>query len=306
MGGEEHTFLLPDAFPVGATLGHVTSFIARPMPHDKFELFLREVISATLGSCTLTPHGIRHWQPGLGKRTMMTPSERLDVGIWAGAEVGEDPNIARRMAMPLLYASERMAASAMGKAILVRSFRRAVLNWMRVQAGNTNKKLSVGSSEHMWRNVTDTDMFVPYWPIKQHAEQETADFVRAKLTSLGSKLVGIVDQGYQDDKPAKQPDVDDESEVSSGGDSTGTSSDSSVSTQVGDEFVVVHGQRADSKLHVGVSDYDEPESHGCTRCGRRLAMPSTGEGPGYALATLRSWSPRCFRKLPSDVAALFD
>ena len=203
------------------------------------------------------------------------------------------------MAMPMLYNSEVCSTQAMGKLCLTRAYRRAVLNCLREQHGGKMKALDVPRLQRLWRPLMSHDVLVPFWPTRDAAEGEARDYVRAKLYSEGSKLSGLTALAPLPDEPLPAAQVASEDEWSSS--ASGTSSEDKSVASVDDTFCFTFTSRRKGAMHLcslaGIADE--------TECGRRLRDPEFGSGLEEAVASGRTWSPRCYARLPSDLQAAF-
>ena len=243
---------------------------------------------------------------------MLPASEAIRVGLWTGAKDGDvDTSLARRMAMPLLYSTERNTDSAVSKTQLVRALRRAIIVYLnhrgihasRLEAVWILKKFAVDPA-----NIPDLDALVPFWPQRTSVVSETQDFIRAKLTAgeAASKDLARIQDGdlLQTEMPATE-----EEEPLSGrsSDSSSASKSSGGSDVQGvDDIQFVHVDRAGCRLHLVDAYASDTLDHGATRCGRRLARCARGFGVREAMATRREWSPRCRALLDDHIALLWN
>ena len=311
-------FLLPDFYPKNAAREEVIGFRNAPMSGGRFNYFVRQLLASPPHELceritgTISYHDWRHGLPTLAGRSMLPASEAIRVGLWTGAKDGDtDTSLARRMAMPLLYSTERNTDSAVSKTQLVRALRRAIIVYLNHRGIHASRLEAVWILKKFALDRTlipDLDALVPFWPQRTNIVSETQDYIRAKLTALeaSSGNLECIDDGdlLQADRPA----TEDEEPL------TGRSSDSSTasrssggsSVQGVEDIQYVHVDRLGSRLHLADTSTTDSLDHGATRCGRRLARCVRGFGVREAMATHREWSPRCRGLLDDHIALLWN
>ena len=293
-------------------LEQVSGIRLAPMSGARFNVYVRAITQEFDKHATetrikeITYHRWRHLLPTLADRSMMPASERTSVGLWTGSRDDEGTaNLARRMAMPLLYASEKGISEAVTKTELVRGSRRAIIKHLYM-----GKKLEASWLYKRYQQdqsiLPSLDRLVPVWPTREDVTHETKDYIRPKLNAeIRTEPPQLCDgQCLPFEHPHEECEEASEGITSQSSDSIGDS----VGSGVGDvqgilEFV--HGQRIDSRLHLKHQGADPVLDSGLTMCGRRLKDVEVGSTAAEALATGREWSPRCYRELAHDVRALW-
>ena len=305
-GVEAPWFLLPDFVPAGAPLDRVMGLRNSPMTGSRFVHYVRALAEGHpfnmnfADGSELTQHSWRHGLVTLSERSMMTPAERATCGLWVGHfDDNAGGALPRRLAMPLLYASEHGVNVSTVKIQLVRAYRRAVIRF--ISAGGLHgSKLVVSwaARKHLEGiNVTpQLDKLVPYWPTAHEVVRETKDFIRAKMDQKPAIVEHFLKDG--DILPVQEAHEEDEIPDANSGDSdTESSSFSAEDEASAGTFSFLHGVQATARLHLSIPYPDPALDAGLTRCGRHLASADTGTGLDEALATGRRWSPRCYRLL---------
>ena len=305
---EKPYFLLPDFWPPNVPLEAVTGIRMAPMTGGRFNYYVRAItqnfdkhVTATEVK-DITYHRWRHLLPTLADRSMMSATERTTVGLWTGGRDDEGTStLARRMAMLLLYASERGVSEAVTKTELIRGYRRAVVRHLQMGKKLESQWLLKRYQEQP-RILPTLDQLVPVWPARADITEETKHYIHSKLhagdVTIESQFVE--GQCLPFDHPASESEEPSEGVTSQSSDSVADSEGSDVGL-VQQDIHFIHGQRLEARLHLrhpGASDQLDP---GLTACGRRLVNAIQGVGVEEARAVAREWSPRCFRELTQEV-----
>ena len=107
-------YFLPDFFPQGARLENVQAVLDKPTSGAKSRAYVKQILSEVPYQLNdeviddLVDHACRHGLPDIAQRSMLSMARRASVGLWAGGnDEAEEGARRRKMAMPLLYASEK-------------------------------------------------------------------------------------------------------------------------------------------------------------------------------------------------------
>ena len=258
----------------------------------------RKEIQKQLGD--LTGHGLRHFCPTLASLAMYSTQERLAIGLWVGDRAsGEISLVARQLAMPFLYDTERAHLEALGRTTLIRALRLALTRLL------DSRDQWLGASPGLLCVLQDNarpcpslNDLTPYWPNRAVADHSTSQFIKAKLAQDSLTTGTLLEKGFLTNGiglPLEKTHVEAD-EASASSDTSALSSTSSSASSLDEVGLrVVHSKNAGGKLHV-LSDKADPFAGGRCACGRTLRVPAhtTIEA---ALRTTRSWSPRCWAKL---------
>ena len=315
---EYHQYLLPDYIPAGAPIDCVEAVRAEKMSGPRFIYYVKTLLQAPPYNITeadlrdIAGHAFRHGLVTLAQRLMLPPHVLINLGLWAGGDPLESGAAAsRKLAMPMLYSSEKLATQATGRTELVRGLRRAVIDFVRSEHGHQGKKVTLGRYARDERFNPTLDDLAQYYPDQQQVQFETAAWIRAKLTDVGhpaGALEGALSRGDIIPLPVLDTqDNGDEDECDTQGATQESDSESgesgSESRMDPDTFCWACTQNLDGRLHL-IDEAADPCLDGmATRCGRRLRLPISGQGAYEARESGRRFSPRCRARLSSPVRA---
>ena len=307
----EPSYMVPDFAPERADLKDVSGFYPRPMSNARLFAYLKKIILSVVPTHSeetvkmleedvekLTGRSFRHFLPTLPQREMYTTQEQLALGLY----VDEHSKLARQLAMPRRYSSEKMFTRALGKTTLMRSLRSALLKYQEqfqeLAYTESREVLSI-----LARRVPTLDQLVAYWPARTLADEEAALWIRIKNDERVELEAHVQEVQIEDGMlqwTIKDNDVEDEvrGDGSSGESSHSDSSSSGESTDV-EDMRFLHTTRGDGKLHILSRALDEGE----TACGRHLCRPVYIDGIARATESPRQWSPRCWAKLSERARA---
>ena len=316
--GEAPHFQLPDFFPQNCALEDASAFRNTPMTGGRFNFYMRQLLMgppARLCEAVIRDisyHDWRHGLPSIAGRSMLSASESIRVGLWTGATEGDhDPTLPRRMAMPLLYSTEKCADSAVVKTQLLRALRRAIINFIRdqgIHATRLEAPWLLRRYSEKQAMIPDLDGLVPYWPQRTTTISETQDFIRSKLAAVEISLDSFEAVADGDILEPERPDSEEElaEDDKSSDASTVSHTSGGSSVQAVEDIAFVYTDRIGSRLHLADPDGDRTLDHGTTLCGRRLARCCHGVGARVALQLQRDWSPRCRNRLDDHIRLLWD
>jgi len=304
-----HHYLLPDFDPPSVPIEECERIAPRPMSAARFLLYLVELLSRSpywipLSELTvLTRHAFRHGLVTIAQRAQLAPRVLVSLGLW-GSQAGdqEAKMLVRRLAMPLLYAAERLTTMATGKTELVRATGMALVQYARTVHGIKTKRVDLNQFNCNPRFTPSLDDLVPYWPTQEEARAFTAESIACrrgnrKPDSSIQQIEAATSEPLEDAEVASEAELD-ESESSG----TETSSSSGAEQLSGSDSICwVCTQESTGRLHMLDPGASEILDGAKTTCGRRLRLPVIGTGLAEAIEADRQWSPRCFARLPRIV-----
>ena len=310
---EDRPFILPEFAPARADWATATGFMDIPMPLPKVLRLLGLYLKA-MGVSQEDIDGItglysgRRVLPSVADYAQKPPEFRLDVGGWT------DTNTNSRLSMPNLYSNARLNTQARRKKELLVMINLAYGKFCHAtHASNLKPEMSPEYISPSW------DMLFRHWP--SFDETEFAMNSDNHLLQVRPTLDDHVMSDASDDEfwenlaqtaPAAKYNKNDIKNLFSDESSSSSSSSSDAAEEKECEDLDEDAEDeifplAAKRFKWFASKGQHGRLHLCDGetlcCGRVLKMPDDGCGLDAALATGKSWSPRCWAALSTSAKA---